>query len=138
MTEEISHKGVIKEISDKRILVEILSESACSGCHAKGFCSVADRKEKDIEIHPSAGQFHIGQMVAVTVKASQGFRALAIGYLFPFILLTAILSVTLSLTGNEGVSGLMAVLSLVPYYFGVYLFRNKLKKRFDFGIGPLT
>ena len=34
--------------------VEIISESACGACHAKGFCSLGESKVKRIEV-PTSG-----------------------------------------------------------------------------------
>ncbi|MGE4586412.1 MAG: SoxR reducing system RseC family protein [Mangrovibacterium sp.] len=137
MAGEISHKGVVKEFSPERVVVTILAESACAGCHARGVCSAADLSEKEIEITPCGTEYQPGQQVLITGKTSQGFKALFLGYLCPFILLITVLILTLSLTGEEGLSGLLALGTLLPYYLIIYLLRNKIKRSFDFKIGPL-
>ena len=137
MSGEISHKGVIKKLSKEGIIVGIISESACASCHAKGACTAADVKDKEIEISHYEGEFHEGQQVLVVGKTSQGFRALFYGYLLPFLLLLAILIISTNITSNEGLSGLLSLGVLVPYYLVLYLFRNKLKKTFGFEIKPL-
>lgn len=137
MSGEISHKGIVKEFSQKGIIVAIIAESACAACHAKGYCSAADMTEKEIEIDHYEGEFHIGQHVQVTGKTSQGFKALFLAYLLPFLLIMTVLIVSSGLTGNEGLSGLLSLGILIPYYLIVYLFRNRLKRSFDFEIGPL-
>ncbi len=134
MPEDISHKGVIKELSDNKIIVGIINESACASCHAKGVCTVADMKDKEVEIRHFEGDFRIGQQVLVVGKTSQGFKALFYGYLLPFLLLMAVLIVSLSVTENEGLSGLLALGVTIPYYFTIYLFRDRLKKHFEFEI----
>ncbi len=134
MQGEISHKGIIKELSDKRIVVGIMNESACASCHAKGVCTVADMKDKEIEIHYFEGDFQLGQHVNIVGKTSQGFKALLYGYLLPFILLMIVLIASLTVTGNEGLSGLLALGITIPYYFIIYLFRDKLKRNFEFQI----
>ncbi len=134
MQGEISHIGIIKELSANRIIVGIINESACASCHAKGACTVADVEDKEIEIHSFDDGFRIGQQVNVVGKTSQGFKALFYGYLFPFILLMIVLIVSLSLTANEGLSGLLALGITIPYYFLIYLFRDKLKSNFEFEI----
>jgi sigma-E factor negative regulatory protein RseC len=137
MSGEISHKGIIKEFSKKGIIVGIIAESACTACHAKGACSASDMTEKEIEIDHYEGEFQIGQHVLVTGKTSQGLKALFLAYLLPFILVMAVLIVSSGLTGNEGLSGLLSLGILVPYYLILYVFRNRLKRSFDFEIGPL-
>ena len=42
----VEHEGIVSEINDKEIKASILSSSACSGCHAKGVCGMAEAKEK--------------------------------------------------------------------------------------------
>ncbi len=138
MQGEIQHKGIVQKVSEDRITVGIISESACASCHAKGACTVADIKDKEIEISRFSGVFHVGQPVVVVGRLSQGFRALFFGYVFPFILVVATLFTFLSITGNEGVSGILSLSILVPYYFGLYLFRDKLKKAFEFEIKSIS
>ena len=85
----IEHKGFIERIRDNSILIKIVSESACADCHAKGACSAADMQEKEIEVQDSSGAFYTGEMVSVVIRQSQGFKALLIGYVYPFIILFA-------------------------------------------------
>ncbi len=137
MSGEVSHRGVIKEFSKKGIIVGIIAESACAACHAKGACSVSDMTEKEIEIERDKGEFHIGQQVLITGKTSQGFKALFLAYLLPFILVMTVLIVSTKLFISEGLSGLLSLSILIPYYLILYLFRNRLKQSFDFEIGPI-
>ena len=138
MTGEISHKGIIKKLSDKSIIVSIINESACSSCHANGACSVADMKDKEIEINHFNGVFRLGQSVEVIGKTSQGLKALFYGYVFPFILIMIVLITLTILHVNEGISGLISLSILIPYYFILYLTRNKIKKSFEFEIKPIN
>ncbi|WP_299578110.1 SoxR reducing system RseC family protein [uncultured Sunxiuqinia sp.] len=137
MSGEISHKGIIKALSAQRILVEIINESACSACHAKGMCSAADMKEKEIEINHFSGEFHVGQTVEVVGKTSQGFKALFYGYLLPFLLIMIVLITLTSLQFSEGISGLLSLSILIPYYLILYFTRNRIRKSFEFEIKPL-
>ena len=43
---EISHRGKVVSITPEITRVEIVSESACGACHAKGLCSLGDAKVK--------------------------------------------------------------------------------------------
>ena len=133
----VTHKGIVKEVSKKGIIVGIIAESACAACHAKGACSAADMAEKEIEIEHDGRSFQVGQHVLITGKSSQGFKALFIAYLLPFLLIMTMLVISTNLTENEGLSGLLSIGILVPYYLMVYLFRNRLKRGFNFQIEPL-
>jgi hypothetical protein len=50
MSQIIEHSGIIENINGSNIRVQIIQESACSGCHAKGACSAADLKDKYIDV----------------------------------------------------------------------------------------
>ncbi len=131
----ISHKGYITAIESDKILVSIVSESACGTCHAKGFCSAADAKEKIIEtpnLHPYTHR--IGDQVEVTLRKSHGLKAVLFGYFLPFILLVTTLMAIHEITGNQGLAGLISLIILAPYYLVLYLFRSRLKSAFEFAI----
>ncbi|RKD90155.1 SoxR reducing system RseC family protein [Mangrovibacterium diazotrophicum] len=137
MSGEITHTGIVKKLSEKGLIVSIINESACASCHAKGACTAADMKDKEVEIHHFDGEYSVGQHVSIIGKTEQGFKALFWGYLLPFLLVLTILIVSTSIGLSEGISGLSAIAVLVPYYLFLYLFRNKMKKSFEFEIKPL-
>ncbi len=128
----ISHKGLVKEITDSSIIVSIVNKSACSTCHAAGACSVADLKEKEIEIPFYESDYSAGDEVTVLFKESAGFSALFFGYIFPFLIVLFTLIIVFYVTGNEAVSGLLALGMLIPYYITLYFLRHYLKKVFKF------
>ncbi len=134
-TEKITHQGIIKEITPETISVAIIAQSACSACHSKGFCSVAGENEKIIEVKNSHQNEHKkGDSVFVSMSPKMGVKAVLWGYFYPFILMLATLIISATVTGNEGTSGLAAIAVLVPYYFVLYFFRDKLKSAFSFKI----
>lgn len=133
--DNISHPGIVEQVTDDKIIVKIIAMSACSSCHAKGMCNVADMEEKVIEVkkHPHE-DLKSGDEVRVTMKTSQGSKAVLLGYIFPFFLMIGILLLVLFLSEDEGLAGLSAILILIPYYWLLYIYRNKLKKTFSFTI----
>ncbi|HOI49681.1 MAG TPA: SoxR reducing system RseC family protein [Prolixibacteraceae bacterium] len=132
--ELLRHTGIVKKITSTSLIVTIVNQSACSGCHAGGACSVADMQEKEIEISRFSKNYTVGQPVTVIFRESSGFKALFLGYLLPFIVLFSTLVIASAITGNEILSGLLALAVLVPYYAILYLFRGRLKKVFKFEI----
>lgn len=98
---------------------------------------MSDMKEKEIEINHFSGDFQLGQTVEIVGKTSQGFKALFYGYLLPFLLVMFTLILFTSLQFSEGVSGLVSLSILIPYYLILYLTRNKIRKSFEFEIKPL-
>ena len=121
-------------MNENALVVNIVNQSACSACHAKSACTVADFQDKEIEIENFAKQYSPGQEVTVLFKESQGFTALFFGYVFPFILVLMVLIVASEITHNELTSGLLALAILIPYYVTLYFFRHLFKKAFKFEV----
>ncbi len=134
---EITHTGIVKKLSERKVVVGIINESACAGCHAKGACTAADMQDKEVEIYSFNQQYQIGQHVTIVGKTTQGFKALFLAYLLPFLLVLAVLIVSTILNIPEGKAGLSALGILIPYYVTLYLLRNTIKKSFEFEIKPL-
>ncbi len=133
----IEHIGFVERILDHSVIVRIISESACSACHAKGACTVADMQDKEIEVIGVTESFRIGERVNLLMQQSEGFRALMIGYIYPFIILFAGLLTATAIGLKELIAGLTAIGLLPLYYFCIYLFRNKIRKNFNFSISKL-
>jgi sigma-E factor negative regulatory protein RseC len=133
--DNISHPGIVEQVTDDKIIVKIIAMSACSSCHAKGMCNVADMEEKIVEVRKIPHRdFQKNDQVTVSMKRSLGSRAVLLGYIFPFVLMIATLLLVLFLIGDEGVAGLSAILILIPYYWLLYIYRKKLKSTFSFTI----
>ena len=93
-------------------------------------------EEKIVKVRkPEDEQSYVtGQQVTVFMDGKMGFRAVFFGYILPFLLVLTVLMVGLVSGMSEGFSGLSALLVLVPYYLLVYVFRDRLSKRFQFYI----
>ena len=138
MSKVIRHKAFVKIVNKNSLLVTIVNQSACSLCDAKSACNISDFQEKDIEITGFTKKYSAGEEVTILFKESSGFKALFYGYLLPLILLLATLIVSSNLTGNQGLSGLLSIGILVPYYVALHFFRDKLKNIFQFKIDEST
>ena len=80
----VSHKGTVIEITEGNIKVEIINKSMCAACHAKGFCSAGDSKDKVIDVpYWNNGEYAVGDEVEVIMKKSMGFKAVWISYVIP-------------------------------------------------------
>jgi sigma-E factor negative regulatory protein RseC len=130
----IEHRGIIEQIEGDVAHVKINSVSACASCHAKGACSAADQEEKFLDIPLHGTSHHKGEAVQVQVERRLGLRAVALGYVYPFLLLMGVLIVTLAAGASELRAGTCALLSVIPYYLVLYLFRNRLESTFTFSI----
>lgn len=130
-TEIIEHDGIVQKTDSKSVTVKILSEAACSGCHAEGSCSLSGVKEKVLEV-PGAWNVESGDNVTILMKKSAGYSAVLLGYVFPLILMVAALVLMISLKAPELAAGFVSILILVPYYFALWLFRKRISKNFTF------
>ena len=136
MSEEtISHEGVITKITDDVLEIQITAMSACAACHAKSACNMSDQSEKILTVpRPEGQEFHLFQKVNVIMSVGQGNKAAILAYLIPIIVLLAVLFICLGVGLSEGLSALIGIGALVPYYFILYSQRDKLKKKFDYRI----
>ncbi len=128
----IKHKAFVKDITEWSLTVSITNQSACASCHANGACSMADVREKEVEITNFHGNYVPGQEVSVIFHESLGFKALFYGYILPFLLVLFLLIFIYSVTDNEVIAGLSGLGILFPYYMMLYFFRSVLKKVFSF------
>lgn len=128
----------MKEVKKNSLIVNVISQSACAGCHAKGACTVADYKDKEIEVTEYRNTYQVGDEVTVLFKQSKGFTALIWGYLIPFFLVLGTLIVTLEVTRDELQSGILSLIILIPYYITLYFFRHLLKKVLKFELEEIS
>ncbi|MCF8228663.1 MAG: SoxR reducing system RseC family protein [Bacteroidales bacterium] len=131
----IKHPGKILCVSENKVEVQIMAQSACASCHAKGHCSVADVEEKIVEVDREPGrEFKTGDTVDLIMRRGLAPKAVFLGYLLPFLIVLITLFLLVYSTGKEGLSALISLGLLVPYYFIMYFMRDKLQKTFVFQI----
>ena len=130
----IEHEGIIEQIDGDKAHVKIDSASACASCHAKGACSAADQEEKYLDVLLHGATYSQGETVNVQVEKRLGFRAVALGYFYPFLLVMLVLIAMIILGAPELKAGTFALLSLLPYYLGLYLFRKRIESTFTFSL----
>ncbi len=132
--ETISHEGVVmRTTGDGTAEVEIMAGSACSGCHAKSVCSVGDTQVKIINVN-NASDLKPGERVTVMMELSQGFRAVAIGYLLPLAaLITAFIASSVAGAG-ELLCALISFTAVAICYLLIWLSRKRIEKKFEFKI----
>ena len=135
--ETISHEGIVTKITDDELEIKILAQSACAACHAKSACGMGEQAEKILTVPKPKGQtFTLLQKVNVTMAIGQGNKAAVLAYLIPILLLLAVLFVCLGLGINEGLSALISIIALIPYYAILYSRREKLKNQFEYIVDP--
>ena len=132
---EISHRGRIISVTPEVTTVQIVSESACAACHAKGMCSVGDASLKEIEL-PTRGwdNYQVGDEVSVVLRASMGHKAVWLAYVIPLVVMVAALLGTLAAGGSELLAGGLAIGAVALWYGVVWLLRDRLRNEYIFNI----
>ena len=132
---QISHEGHIVDVFESGVDVSIIAEAACVSCKMKKACGMDESKEKIITVFtPDAALFRVGERVEVLMKQAMGYKAIAIVYIVPVILVLIALVATVQLGLSEIVAGLSSLGFLALYYFIIYLLRDKISREIRFEI----
>ena len=130
---EISHIGRVKEMTPESTVVEIISSSACSACHAKGLCGVSEEKVKEIEVPTDPyATWNVGDEVRVMLRQTMGLKAVWISYVVPLLILMILILTLSAVNVKEIYAGLVSIAAVAVYYLVIYLLRNRLAKDFVF------
>ncbi len=134
MSQIIEHAGVIHQIDGRHIRVQILQESACSSCHAKGACSAADMKDKFVDIESDGSDYKVGEQVTLYGQSSMGLFAVLLAFVIPFLIILLTLFILKNYIDNEAISGSIALGTLLPYFIILSFFNSRLKSKLKFQI----
>ncbi len=136
MTNIIKHQGTVEHIDGAHVQVRIMQTSACLSCSVKSLCHSSESKERLIDIYDAdTASLIIGQEVTIYGTASMEMQAVCLAFGIPFLILIAVLVLCYKMTlGNELVSALVAIVSLIPYYMFMYAIRNRIKRTLVFRI----
>ncbi|MCP5103056.1 MAG: SoxR reducing system RseC family protein [bacterium] len=125
----VYHEGQVVEAAGKNAKVKIISQAACTHCHAKSMCSVSEVEEKIIDaVTPDPLQ--IGDTVTLIMEEKLGRLAIFYGYFLPFVVMVVVLFAAYGAGFEESQAALLGIGGLVPYYLGLYVFRRKIAKNF--------
>lgn len=136
MNRKIEHPGVIESIEGDCLRVRIIQTSACAACKVSKHCNASEQKVKMIDVRDavSARTHSVGDEVVVATGTDAGFRAVAYGFVIPFLVLIAALFAAVGLAKSEAISALISISALALYYLILYLYRGKLQRKFMFHI----
>ena len=140
--DRVEHDGVVAEISESSISVEIVSKSACASCHAKSVCAVGDSAVKIIEVPLSIGTLaadcKVGDSVKVVLDSSLGVNAVWLAYVAPMAVLLASILTFSSVGMRDLYTGLLSIGVVALYYLVLSFFRKRLDRIFTFSIEPIN
>lgn len=132
MENKIRHEGIVEAKDGCHIKVRILQASACAGCKVAAHCNTADSKEKIVDVIDKDGHWQIGQSVVVSTRSSMASRALLIGFGLPLMLMLVLVVVLSAARCSEGMTALLMLGSLIPYYLVVWLCRDRIARNISF------
>ena len=124
---EIRHDGIIESIgSDGHVLVRITQMAACAGCKVASHCNASEQKVKMVDVYHCKQDLNVGDNVVVATSQAAAGKALLLGFGLPLLLLLAVLAAMLLAGNDEGTSALAALAVLAPYYFMLWLCRDRI------------
>lgn len=129
----ISHEATVRSVEQDSVTVSLSPGVSCSGCMAERSCGMTGDSDRVIKIDGSF-DIHPGEKVEVSIKESQGYMALFLGYLLPLILVITTLIIFSIQHAGELVSGLASIGILIPYYIILWICRRFVGKKFSFNI----
>ncbi len=125
---KLSKEALITSINNNIITLSVNNCSACSGCSAKKYCGLSESTDKKITTYvKSPNQYHIGEKVDISIDLLQGIRAIVYSYLIPLILMVLTIIVTHLSKFSDVICGISGIIILIPYYFGLFLAKNRIK-----------
>lgn len=133
---KVRHNGVIAAIDSNRVKVDIVQTSACASCKIANRCSASEMKVKTIDVYDvvNPNKFHVGQEVIVCASMNMAKQALFLGFVIPLVILIMSVVLIYKFTHNEANSAIFGLVSLIPYYTVIYMFKDKLKQQLRFWI----
>ena len=132
--DSINHDGQVVEISDNKVVAEILVSEACGTCQAKGLCHTNGKRVR-VEAEAEPGQeFQVGQKVKVAFTPTLAMSSVLLAYVLPLVLMFAVMFTLIAITGSQDVGCLCGLAVLPVYYTILYMLRHKLRRKFKFKI----
>ncbi len=136
---QINHYGTVVSIRDNTLKVKITRYSACHNCDARHGCGLMECQDKIVEVQtPHPEIFRPGEEVAVSLAQNTGLWAVFLSYILPLILMLAALIAASMFNASEIISGISAIIILIPYYFWLFLSKNRLAAKFRLTVSKIT
>jgi len=135
MENSIRHEGTVDSVDGEHIRVRIVQHSACSTCKVASHCSASELKEKIVDVyHYKHHHIEVGDAVIVSTSTHSAGKALLLGFGLPLLLLLIVIGVMFAAGVNEGITALTAIITLIPYYIGLWIFRQRIANSIAFFI----
>ncbi len=129
-----SHTGVVTAVHDGMVEVEIHRPEGCGGCSLKSACTQGNRKV--LTAVPDAPCI-IGDHVTVEITNQQGWQALFLGIILPFLCTISGVFAGMQITGSEPLAAGIGLASAGVYYGVFSLFRTAAARKFTITARPV-
>lgn len=109
--------------------------SACSSCKAHEKCAFVDKADKIVEVETSDWQqYSVGDSVIVSVNESLGLLAVLLAYILPAVVIIGSIALLQIASASEVLTATITLIITALYFLLLYHLRDKLQRRFSFGI----
>ena len=135
MERAVQHHGVVESIEGDRVTVAVEPQSACAGCHARGFCGEKGKTRIITVETPYAKEYAVGERVIVALLSNRmAFSSVVWGYVVPLVVLLATLFTAKGFGADDGVAAISSIASIAIYYVALYFARHTFDKKIKFTI----
>ena len=129
----VKHTGIISKISKGIITVSLRGNINCESCNAKAACGVSESNSKEVTIANTDQSYRLNEGVDVIMQKELGLKAVFWAYIFPFILIFAVLIIGSNFL-KEWIAGLLSLFVIIPYYILLHFFNNSFERIFKVSI----
>lgn len=132
----IEHDGVISSVDGRSLKVEIVSQSACAACHARGQCiSSLDSAVRVMEVTaPEDESYTVGERVRLSVTGRSGILAVVLCYIVPLVACIVTLALLVHYGISEGISAAISLALVAVYMLILFTFRRSIARKVDIKI----
>lgn len=135
MANQLQHKGVVESISGDVVIVSVVPESACAGCHAKGICGERGSKREIVVRTPYAAEYRPGERVVVALEHNRmGVMSVVWSYVLPLIVLLGVLFGVKAFGIDDGIAAISAMGAMSLYFVALYVMRRMFDRKIKFTI----
>ena len=135
MSSSLQHRGTVESVTNDTVIVSVMPESACAGCHAKSICGEHGEKREIVVKTPYAAEYTPGERVIVALEHNRmGLISVVWSYVLPLIILVGVLFGARAFGVEDGIAALSSMAAITLYYVALYLMRKKFDKKIKFTI----
>ena len=132
---QLQHRGVVESVADDMVIVSVMPESACAGCHAKSVCGERGEKREIVVKTPYAAEYTPGERVVVALEHKRmGLISVVWSYVLPLIVLVGVLFGVKAFGVEDGIAALSSMAEMSLYYVALYPMRKMFDKKIKFTI----